>query len=62
VQVKEQRLDPFEPKIVTSCDHCDTDLYDGDEAIVSGKDTFCHEQCLAEHLIAMGRAERVEVK
>ncbi len=60
--MREQRIDPFEAIRITSCDHCDADLYEGEESIVSGKDTFCDEQCLAEHMISMGQAERVMVE
>jgi len=53
---------PFEPEVVTNCEHCDAELYDGDDGIIYGRETYCDEQCLADHLIDLGAAERVEVR
>ena len=60
--MREQRLDPFEPEVISNCCHCDAELFDGVDAITYDALDFCDEQCLAEHLIAMGQAERVMVE
>lgn len=53
----------FEDKPVQKCDsdHCDTELYEGDEVIEVGGYHYCSKECVTEQMLKEGNALKITI-